>query len=93
LTEKPGFEAKCTRARGLQADLMDDKILEAAEACNEDNYQSTKVKISAYQWRASKLAPKKYGERVDVEHAGGLSLTVEHIGAGMQPKPAPEECQ
>lgn len=59
----PDFEAKCARARLMQADLMDDKILDEAEACTEDNYQSAKVKIAAYQWRAAKLAPKKYSDK------------------------------
>ena len=58
-----------------------------------DAVERTRLQVDARKWYASKLAPKKYGERVDVEHAGGLALTVEHIGAGTQPKPAPEECQ
>jgi hypothetical protein len=74
LANKPEFAAKCARAREIQADVMDDKVLEAAEACNEDNFQSTKVKISAYQWRASKLAPKKYGDKLDMNVTGELSL-------------------
>lgn len=79
--EDADFDAKCARARLMQADLMDDKILEAAEACNEDNYQSTKVKISAYQWRASKLAPKKYGDRTVLagDEDAPLSIAVVHV--------------
>lgn len=64
------FATKCARARMLQADLMDDLILEAAEASTSETAQADRVKISAYQWRASKLAPKKYGERVTQEHTG-----------------------
>ena len=63
------------------------------EKRRSDNVERTRLQIDARKWYASKLAPNKYGERVDVEHAGGLSLTVEHIGAGTQPRPAPEECQ
>jgi hypothetical protein len=54
----------------MQADLMDDKILDEAEACDEDNYQAAKVRIAAYQWRASKLAPKKYGDKIQAEVGG-----------------------
>ena len=28
------------------------------------------MKIGAYQWRAAKLAPKKYGDRILNEHTG-----------------------
>lgn len=58
------FEAGCARARALQADLMDDKILDTADACTPETAAADRVKISAYQWRASKLAPKKYGDKV-----------------------------
>src|ERR1700675_2027286 len=55
----PDFRAKCERAREWQADLMDERILAEAESCTADNAQAAKVRISAYQWRASKLASKK----------------------------------
>jgi hypothetical protein len=76
LVAHPDFAAKCARAREIQADLMDDRVLETAELCDESNCHSSKVKISAYQWRASKLAPKKYGDKQSLEHSGpdGQSL-------------------
>lgn len=81
LATNQDFSAKCARAREIQADEMDDRILEAAESCDEGNYQSTKVKISAYQWRASKLAPKKYGDKQEIEHTG--KVTLENIVADL----------
>ncbi len=74
LHDRPDFETKCARARMLQADLMDDKILEEAEKCNSENFQAARVKISAYQWRASKLAPKKYGDKIVQEHTGEVGI-------------------
>lgn len=83
------FATKCARAREAQADLMDDKIIEVAEACTPDTWKSDKVKISAYQWRASKLAPKKYGDKITQEHTGAngapLSATIVLTG---RPEPA-----
>lgn len=60
------FASKCARARMLQAEFMDHKVLETAENCRtkEDSF-AARVKIAAYQWRAMKLAPKKYGDRLD----------------------------
>ena len=90
LAEKEDFRTKCARARELQADYMDDLILEAANACNEENYQSTRVKISAYQWRASKLKPKVYGEKIQQEHSGELGIKVIAIQPGVEtPKDRP----
>jgi hypothetical protein len=47
----------------LQADLMDDLILETANACTPATAQADKVKIAAFQWRASKLMPKSTATR------------------------------
>ncbi|MDR5729427.1 MAG: hypothetical protein RB191_18595 [Terriglobia bacterium] len=59
------FSAKCARAREDHAEVMDDKILEVAEKVEQGTLdpKAGSVVISAYQWRASKLAPKKYGDR------------------------------
>lgn len=71
------FASRCAHARELQADLMDDMIIEAAEACTPENAAAARVKISAYQWRASKLAPKKYGDKLAIGGDEGLGpLTV-----------------
>lgn len=40
-----------------------------------------------YRWRASKINPKQYGERQQVEHSGGLTL--EQLVAGSR-KPTPD---
>lgn len=60
------FRTKCARARELQAEFMDNKILETADNATADDAYAAKVKIAAYQWRAMKLAPKKYGPTLDV---------------------------
>jgi hypothetical protein len=72
LDARSDFAAKYARAREMQADVMDDKILDAAEACNADNAAAARVKISAYQWRAAKLAPKKYGDTTNLKHSGAI---------------------
>ena len=62
------FADMVDRARVEQADLMDDRILEVAEKVErgELNPHAGKVVISAFQWRAEKLKPKRYGNRLDV---------------------------
>lgn len=70
LEQHPDFAAKYARAREAQADLMDDKILEVADNCTPETAQADRVKIGAYQWRAAKLLPKKYGDAQRIEHTG-----------------------
>jgi hypothetical protein len=70
LDANEGFATEYARARERQGDHMDDLILEAAEACTSENAQAVRVKILAYQWRASKLRPRVYGEKVQNEISG-----------------------
>jgi hypothetical protein len=77
LEEDRDFATKYAYAREMQADLMDDKILEEAERTNELNAAAQRVKIAAYQWRAAKLKPKRYGDKVAHEHDVNL-----HAAAG-----------
>lgn len=74
MAENQDFAASIARARELQADYMDDLILETANACTEETAKSDKVRIWAYQWRASKLKPKVYGERIHQEHSGEIGV-------------------
>lgn len=66
LNANEDFAAKCARAREAQADYMDHKILEVADNCTSETAAADRVKISAYQWRASKLAPRKYGDKLEL---------------------------
>lgn len=61
------FSTRCARAREDHAEVMDDKILEVAEKVENGalDPRAGSVIISAYQWRASKLKPKKYGDKID----------------------------
>ena len=69
---------------------MDDKILTVANECTPETAHADKVKIAAYQWRAAKLAPKKYGEKTQQEISGpdGSPLTIGWLNAA---SPSPQE--
>lgn len=61
----PAFAAKCARARQSQADhIFDDiKRLERKTESGALDPAAARAILSSKQWRASKLAPKKYGDR------------------------------
>jgi hypothetical protein len=64
------FAAKCARARELQADNIFEEMQEVADYGNPDDVQRAKLRVSTMQWRAAKLAPKRYGEKIQAEHTG-----------------------
>ena len=39
-----------------------------------ENVQRSKLKVEARKWAASKLKPKKYGDRLDMNHSGEIRL-------------------
>lgn len=79
LDEQPEFRAKYARAREAQADAMDDKILSVADACTSEDAAAARVKIDAYKWRASKLAPKKYGDSMKLVGDADQPIAIQRI--------------
>lgn len=83
LSEQPEFSEKYARAREMQADLLADEIIEIADDDSNDTVETkfgpkensewtsrSKLRVDARKWKASKLAPKKYGDKVDVTSNG-----------------------
>lgn len=56
-------------------------------ALNSDHVNRSKLRFEARRWYLSKLAPKKYGDRQQLEHSGPggepLKITVERIQGRM----------
>ena len=70
------FSDMYARAREVQADVLADEILEIADSDLDPN--RARVMIDARKWLAGKLRPKKYGDRVELDHKveGGQGLVV-----------------
>lgn len=100
--DKADFRSQYARARELQAERMGEELLEIAdEDCattrlrgeeEEVVFDSTAVarnrlRVDARKWLMSKMAPKKYGDKVTAEHVGegggplALSLAVTYQSA------------
>lgn len=72
------FAAEYARAREAQAEHLDAEIDRvAATAKDKDSAAAARVQITALTWRASKQAPKRYGDKLDVEVSTNTSLSAE----------------
>lgn len=76
------FSDQYARARETQADTLFDEVLaiadqydSAADAVNPDHINRARLRIDARKWMAGKLKPKKYGEKLELEHGGQIALT------------------
>lgn len=74
LLDDEEFARKYTRTREGQAEVMDYMIYDAALEVTPENAAAMRVKIDALKWRAMKLAPKKYGDKLDMNHGGSVTL-------------------
>ena len=89
LAAHEGFRDQYARAREAQADAMLEDILEIAddglndsytdenghERTNQDVIARSRLRVDARKWAMSKMAPKKYGEKLDLTHGGKIEVT------------------
>ena len=69
LNENLEFQDQYTRARVEQADYFAEEIVEIADNAEADSAAVAKARlqIDARKWAASKIAPKKYGEKTELD--------------------------
>ena len=63
MAENDDFRTRIARAREAQQEYEADLCVDMADQATAENSQVVKLRIWARQWRAAKLAPKKYGEK------------------------------
>jgi len=68
MDDREGFAAHYTQARDLGLDTLADQVLDIADA-GEDVIRD-RLRFDARRWYLSKLAPKRYGERIHTELTG-----------------------
>lgn len=92
---RPEHIDQYARARESQADKMAEDILQIADdglndtytddsgndRTNQDVIARSRLRVDARKWLASKMAPKKYGEKLDLNHSGSIDLTDEQLDA------------
>jgi hypothetical protein len=74
LDQHEEFRAQYAHARAKQADAFAEMIVEEARTAKDA--QLGRLRMDALKWAASKIAPKKYGDKVEVEHAGEVDIVV-----------------
>ena len=75
--ENSDLNVKYARAREIYADKIFDEILTISDHSSEDHtpftganvIQRDRLKIDARKWMLSKLAPKTYGDKLDIDHS------------------------
>lgn len=86
VVQDEAFGAQYARAREAGMEALADEILDIAdsqegdvittqdgrEITNHDAIQRAKLRVDTRKWIMSKIAPKKYGDRLDLNHSGSI---------------------
>lgn len=101
LHDYPTFSAQYAHAREVQADTFADEITDIADDGSRDYTQTengpmvdhdhiarARLRVDARKWIASKLKPKKYGEKVEQTHKGDKDAPLQFLTSDIpiQPK-------
>lgn len=52
-----------------------------ATVLNGEHVQRSRLRIETRKWIASKLKPKKYGDKLDVDHGGNINVNIVKFNA------------
>jgi hypothetical protein len=82
LPEHPEFRDQYARAREAQAELFADELIALADSvqgCTDNaTVNAARLAIDTRKWAASKLLPRKYGDKIGVESSGNLVVKIIH---------------
>ncbi len=67
------FSTMYARARTAMADFYAAEVIRVANESTPATAHADRVKIDAYKWVCSRMAPEKYGDRAQVHHTGNLA--------------------
>lgn len=69
LREQPAFSDQYAKAKEASADALLEDMLYIADDSSED-VQRSRLRVDTRKWAASKLKPKKYGDKITQENTG-----------------------
>lgn len=89
LASNTDFSQKYARAKDEQADFLVEELMEIADDSSKDTlidpetgkkYENkewtnrSRLRVDTRKWIASKLKPRKYSERIDLNHSGEVGI-------------------
>ena len=94
LDDHKGFASHYARAREIGYERMAEEILsisdegindtylddEGVERTNHDVIARSKLRVDSRKWLLSKMLPKKYGDKLQTEVSGGMTV---HVATGV----------
>jgi hypothetical protein len=100
LKKYPEFSEQYAQAKIGQIELLVDEILEISDDASQDQYVNelgtlvpnppaihrARLKVDTRKWLASKLVPKVYGNKIDIEGDNSMSEELRQLNADLEAK-------
>lgn len=49
---------------------------DGADVLNSEHVQRSRLRIDTRKWALARMSPRKYGDKIGVEHSGGVNITI-----------------
>ena len=81
MVKDPEFAALIQTARAAQQEAEMDKCIQLADSATPETVHVIRLQIWARQWRASRLFPKRWGDKASMEITGrdGAPISTQQI--------------
>lgn len=96
----PEFSEQYAQAKVCQIELLVDEIIEISDDASQDQHMNelgalvsnpsainrARLKVDTRKWLASKLVPKVYGNKIDIEGNNSMSEELRQLSADLEVK-------
>ena len=78
IRDKGEFSAQYAQAKEYYADTEFERMFELADnvGATHEEIAKARLQIDVRKWALSKLLPKKYGDRIQTDHDGSVSIKI-----------------
>jgi hypothetical protein len=70
---RPEFADQYARARKIGYALLAEELIEIADGATD--WQRDRLRLDTRKWLLSKMLPKVYGDKLDLNHSGSVQFT------------------
>ena len=82
--EEEGISEQYARAMEGRADAVFEDIIEIADNPDPNaDVQRDKLRVDTRKWAVARMAPRKYGDRLDLNHGGDMKVVISSKDAGV----------
>jgi hypothetical protein len=80
IDDREGFANNYARARMAQAVHYAEEIVQIADQKDPEDVARDRLRVDTRKWYLSKVLPKIFGDKLDLDHSGAVTIRVVYDG-------------